>query len=315
MNKALKLALYGFTSFAGAVAGTIVAKHIAGVMGYEPGDWNDGAPCVAKKQECVYGMSECPMAKKPHTGEAHHMFGTDMFGKTQADVRWLFCPFGRTDGCPHLESAVPDQTCTHAWQDDCVSGQEALKHGKPGDGVDHVSQAPEGVEPTFCPYGWLNGCNMLERHDPYSVETCVEAGYECCPAFLAERAEKAEARLRETEGGAKQFCPFGEVGCFSPDDFEAGVETCPCADEGCVRKHTITEPGHDAFGGSYGGHGRHAEEVAFGQESEQGEGQGTEPDDKDGRPVDDMESASKSTESEDKPVCPADDHEDEEPTV
>lgn len=271
MNKALKLALVCGASFGAALAGSLLGDHIRKVMGYEPDDWDEGCMCKAKKKECVYGMSDCPMAKQAKDYEAHHMSGDSVFSRSEEEIRWMFCPFGRTAGCPMLEAAVAGETCTHAWQDDCVGGQEALAHNRAKE-----AGTESAGKKLFCKYGWTEGCDMIERLGPYSEEQCAEAGYECCPAFCKERdklrqqdAEQKAEEAKEAAQKASKFCPFGEVGCFSPDDFEDGVETCPCADEGCVRKHMISEPGPDAFGGSYGGHGRHAEEVVFGCESDE----------------------------------------------
>lgn len=80
----------------------------------------------------------------------------------------------------------------------------------------------------------------------------------------SDEDDESEKESDDVEDEVTSFCPYGEIGCLSPMDFDGALKTCPCANIGnCLRQHTVVKPDSDAFGGSYGGHGLHAETVAF----------------------------------------------------
>ena len=119
----------------------------------------------------------------------------------------------------------------------------------------------------FCPYGGIPGCDKTAVGT--DGVTCKYVGGPNCPGVTYNPAEGDGSGDGfggdfHEESAPEGFCPYNEVGCLSPKDFDEGTTVCPCAGgDSCLRKHTFTKPGDDAFGGEYGGHGLHAEEVAF----------------------------------------------------
>lgn len=149
----------------------------------------------------------------------------------------------------------------HVWPDCMKRAKEATQcHHMPGScifrGCSPSDLSEEEKAEYFCPYGGIPGCDKHEVGT--DGVTCKFVGGANCPGVTYNPEEESSG---STPDG---FCPYNEVGCLSPKDFPDDPSVCPCAGGGdCLREHTVAQPGDGAFGGEYGGHGLHAEEVAF----------------------------------------------------